>query len=68
MRAGFRRNRTDVAVERARRYLAAWPLPQQAEAHAEAAAGRPEKRERMLADFAAIRAALPFPEPFPEED
>lgn len=43
-------------------YLAHWPITAQLEAHAEAAAGRPEKLEAMLASFAAIRAAHPMPE------
>lgn len=62
MRAGFRRSRADVAAERARRYLAAWPVAQQMEAFHDAATGRPATLERMTAEFAAIKAALPWPE------
>jgi len=42
--------------------LAAWPVHVQMEAHAEAAAGRPEKLLQMLADISAIKAANPKPE------
>lgn len=52
--------REEVRAERQRRYLAAWPVERQMEAHAEALAGRMEKQEKMLGDFAAIREALPF--------
>ncbi len=54
--------RERIRRQREARYLAAWPLPAQAEAHAEAAAERPEKLARMLDDLAAIRAALPYPD------
>lgn len=42
-------------------YLTAWPVSQQMEALTEAAMGRPEKLDRMTADFAAIKAANPKP-------
>lgn len=54
--------RVEVERERGLRYLAAWPLASQAEAHAEAAAGRPEKLALMLVELAAIKAILPYPE------
>lgn len=52
--------REEVQAERQRRYLAAWPVEKQMEAHAEALMGRMAKQEKMLGDFAAIREALPF--------
>lgn len=52
--------REEVQAERQRRYLAAWPVEKQMEAHAEALAGRMGKQEKMLEDFANIREALPF--------
>jgi hypothetical protein len=61
MKIRLSKSRDDIAAERQRRYLANWPLEEQMEAHAEAAAGRPAKRDQMLADFAAIKAALPYP-------
>ena len=54
--------RERVSAARRRAYLAAWPLEAQAEAHAEAAAGRRDKLTRMLADMAAIRDAHPYRE------
>lgn len=51
-----------LSQQRQTAYLALWPWPQQLEAHAEAAAGRPEKLTQMLADLAAIKASLPYPE------
>lgn len=50
-----------VSTERARRYLAKWPLPKQAEALHDAANGRPEKLAEMNAFFAAVKADLPYP-------
>lgn len=61
MRIRLSKSHDDIAAERQRRYLAAWPLEKQMEAHAEAADGRPAKREQMLADFTAIKAALLYP-------
>lgn len=50
-----------LRAERKAAYLASWPMESQLEAHAEAAAGRPEKLKQMMADFAEIRAANPLP-------
>ena len=61
MRIRLTKSRDEIAAERKRRYLAAWPVDKQMEAHAEAADGRPAKRAQMLADLAAIKAALPYP-------
>lgn len=55
------KTRAQVADLRRRLYLSQWPVHQQMEAHADAAAGRPEKRDAMLADLAAIKAAHPYP-------
>lgn len=52
--------REEVQAERQRRYLAAWPIEKQLEAHAEALQGRPEKQNKMMEDLAAIREAIPF--------
>ena len=52
--------REEVREERRRRYLAAWPVEKQMEALTEAQAGRVEKQEKMLEDFASIRKVLPF--------
>lgn len=60
MRVVHRPTRDEVAAERKRRYLELWPIEKQLEAHAEAAAGRPEKQSRMMEDFARIREVLPF--------
>lgn len=48
-----------VLAARKAAYLAAWPRDAQLEAHADAAAGRPEKLQAMLADFARIKAENP---------
>ncbi|WP_352402676.1 hypothetical protein [Pyramidobacter sp.] len=50
----------EVRDRRRAEYLRLWPVERQLEAYAEAAAGRPEKVEKMREDFAAIREALPF--------
>jgi hypothetical protein len=50
-----------IRATRREAYLTAWPAHAQLEAHAEAAAGRPEKLNQMLADLAEIRAANPIP-------
>lgn len=50
----------EVRAERQRRYLDAWPIEKQLEAHAEALQGRLEKQSQMMEDFANIREALPF--------
>ena len=52
--------REEVQAERKRRYLEAWPVEKQLEAHTEALQGRPEKQTQMMQDLAAIREALPF--------
>jgi len=48
-----------VLTARRAAILAAWPIHAQLEAHAEAAAGRPEKLQQMQADFARIKAENP---------
>ena len=50
----------EVAVKRKMLYLEKWPIEKQLEAYAEAAAGRIEKQNQMMKDFADIRKALPF--------
>lgn len=55
-----RPTRDEVAAERKKRYLELWPIEKQLEAHAEAAAGRAEKQNKMMEDFARIREVLPF--------
>lgn len=52
--------REEVQAERKRRYLEAWPVEKQLEAHAEALQGRQGKQKQMMQDLAAIREALPF--------
>lgn len=52
--------RAEVQAERQRRYLEAWPVEKQMEAHAEALMGRGAKQNQMVEDFAKIREALPF--------
>lgn len=60
MRVVHRPTRDEVSAERRQRYLEAWPPEKQLEAHAEAAAGKPEKQNKMMEDFAKIREVLPF--------
>lgn len=60
MRVVHRPTRDEVAAERKRRYLELWPIEKQLEAHAEAVAGRVEKQNTMMEDFARIREVLPF--------
>ena len=55
------KTREQIAEERKRRYLEAWPVHRQMEALTEAAAGRPEKLERMQAEMAVIKESLPYP-------
>lgn len=50
----------EIKALREREYLERWPVPQQLEALSEASLGRPEKLERMAADFAKIRKAHPY--------
>jgi hypothetical protein len=59
------KTRDEIAALRQRRYLAAWPLPQQAEAHADASGGNSAKLDQMLVDFAGIKASLPYPPEVP---
>lgn len=61
----LRKSRDEIVALRQRRYLAAWPLPQQMEAHADASAGNSAKLDQMLADLAAIKASLPYPPEVP---
>lgn len=61
MKLVITKSREAIAQARQRAYLDTWPLHRQMEAHAEAAQGRPEKRDQMLADLAAIKASLPYP-------
>ena len=60
MRINYIPSRDEVARERKQRYLERWPPEKQLEAFSEAAAGRPQKQNQMLEDFAEIRKALPF--------
>lgn len=60
MRVVHRPSDDEVKAERQRRYLELWPPDKQLEAHSEAAAGRPEKLNQMMEDFAEIRRVLPF--------
>lgn len=62
MRVTLVKTADQVRALRRERYLAAWPLHAQAEAHADAAAGKPDKLNRMLAEMAEIKAALPLPQ------
>lgn len=61
MKLNVGKTREQIAAERERRYLAAWPVAKQMEAHYEATLGRPEKMLRMAEDFERIRAELPYP-------
>ncbi|MCW2242814.1 hypothetical protein [Azospirillum canadense] len=57
------RTRDEIAALREAAYLAAWPAHKQQEAMQDALLrNKPEKLERMTADFAAIRDRLPYPE------
>lgn len=49
-----------IADERRQRYLERWPVHRQLEAHKEAAEGRPELFNEMLADMAAIKEQLSY--------
>lgn len=49
-------------VARRRAYEEAWPIHRQMEAHAEAAAGKKEKLDEMLAEMASIKQKYPKPE------
>lgn len=61
MKIRLTKSRDEISAERQRRYLEAWPLEKQMEAHAEAADGRPQKRDQMLTELGAIKASLPYP-------
>lgn len=50
----------EIRKHRQSAYLAKWPPEKQLEAHGEAAAGRPEKLNAMIADFAVIRESFPY--------
>ncbi|QCN96674.1 hypothetical protein D3093_15140 (plasmid) [Azospirillum argentinense] len=57
------RTRAEIAALREAAYLAAWPVHRQMEAQQDVELrADPTKRDRMLADFAAIRARFPYPE------
>ncbi|MBB3267577.1 hypothetical protein FHW79_005238 [Azospirillum sp. OGB3] len=57
------RTRAEIAALREAAFLAAWPVHRQLEAQQDAELrADPTKRDRMLADFAAIRARYPYPE------
>lgn len=57
------RTRAEIAALREAAYLTAWPVHRQLEAQQDAELrADPTKRDRMLADFAAIRARYPYPE------
>ena len=63
MKIARSRTRAEIAALREAAYLAAWPVHRQLEAQQAAELrGDPTKRDRMLADFAAIRARYPYPE------
>lgn len=56
------RTRAEIAALREAAYLAAWPAHKQQEALQDSLLRNDtEKRDRMLADFAAIRARYPYP-------
>ncbi|MFV3131960.1 hypothetical protein [Niveispirillum sp. KHB5.9] len=61
MKIRLTKSQAEISAERQRRYLEAWPIEKQLEAHAEAADGRPEKRDQMLAELAAIKISLNYP-------
>ena len=60
MKVIYRPSNNDIRKERKKRYLEKWPIEKQLEAFSEAFAGRNEKTEELLKDFADIRKALPF--------
>ncbi len=63
MRIVKTRTRAEVAALREAAFLAAWPVHRQLEAQQDVELRNdPNKRDRMLADFAAIRARYPYPE------
>lgn len=60
MKIAYKPTPEEVRKKRKNEYLARFPVEKQLEALTEAAQGRPEKLEQMTADFARIRANLPF--------
>ncbi|MBQ7503979.1 MAG: hypothetical protein IJT79_01495 [Ruminococcus sp.] len=60
MKVIHRATAEEIAQRRKQEYLTAWPVEKQLEAITEAQAGRPEKQQQMLQDFANIREALPY--------
>ena len=60
LRVTYKPSIEEVREARRLRYVELWPTDCQMEAHAEAAMGCPEKLDRMMGDFDAIRKAYPF--------
>ncbi len=60
MRIRLTKSDPEISAERQRRYLEAWPIAQQLEAHAEAARGEPAKLNQMQSDLAAIKQSLKY--------
>jgi hypothetical protein len=61
MRLNVEPSLAHIDDERRAAYLAAWPVHAQLEAHADAAAGHPEKLNAMMADLKAIKLTIPKP-------
>ncbi|MDR3436445.1 hypothetical protein [Telmatospirillum sp.] len=59
MRVTLEGSKAHILAARKAAYLKAWPISAQLEAHADAAAGRPEKLNKMLADFTSIKNENP---------
>lgn len=62
MKIEYKRSREKTSELRKEAYLKLWPFEKQLEAMLDNGNGRPEKMDRMAADFAAIRASLPYEE------
>lgn len=62
MKITYRKTREEICRDRQNLYLMRWPVSRQLEALSEAAAGRREKLDAMLKDFAEIREELRFEE------
>lgn len=62
MKIAYKRSREKTRQLRQDAYLRLWPVEKQLEAITEAANGRTGKMDAMAADFAAIRASLPYEE------
>ena len=60
MKVIHRATAEEIAQRRKQEYLTAWPVEKQLEAYSEALAGRPEKQQKLLEDFANIREAFPY--------